>query len=45
MNGGNKMSLQIVAGGSGAGKSTYIYSDVIEKSMKYPEKKLYCRSS
>lgn len=26
------MSLQIVAGGSGAGKSTYIYSDVIEKS-------------
>ena len=32
------MSLQIVAGGSGAGKSTYIYSDVIEKSMKYPEK-------
>ena len=32
------MSLQIVAGGSGSGKSTYIYSDVIEKSMKYPEK-------
>ena len=32
------MSLQLVIGSSGYGKSTYIYDDVIKKSIKYPDR-------
>ena len=28
------MSLQLILGGSGAGKSTYLYSSIIEESIK-----------
>lgn len=31
------MALQLVCGGSGAGKSQYIYNDIIKKAMKNPE--------
>lgn len=31
------MALQLVIGGSGSGKSEYIYQDIIKKSMAYPE--------
>lgn len=32
------MALQIIAGGSGSGKSEYIYTDIIDKSIKNPQK-------
>ena len=32
------MAIQLVVGGSGSGKSQYIYSQIIQKSIKYPEK-------
>ena len=32
------MALQYVYGSSGFGKSTYIYQEIIQESMKYPEK-------
>ncbi|MEG1459528.1 MAG: hypothetical protein RSJ40_09500 [Acetivibrio sp.] len=31
------MSLQFILGGSGAGKSHYLYTKVIEESVKYPK--------
>ena len=33
------MSLQFIIGSSGAGKSTYIYNRIIDKSLKNPRKK------
>ena len=31
------MSLQLILGGSGAGKSTYLYSSIIEESINNPD--------
>ncbi|MCI5700512.1 MAG: exodeoxyribonuclease V subunit gamma [Lachnospiraceae bacterium] len=33
------MSLQLILGGSGAGKSHYLFRKIIEDSVKYPEKR------
>ena len=30
------MALQFILGGSGSGKSTYLYQKVVEESMKNP---------
>lgn len=35
------MGLQLLLGGSGYGKSYHMYSHVIEKSLKYPEKNYF----
>lgn len=35
------MGLQLLLGGSGYGKSYHMYSQVIEKSLKYPEKNYF----
>lgn len=35
------MSLQFILGGSGSGKSTYLYNGVIAESMKYPDKNYF----
>ncbi|MCR5283434.1 MAG: PD-(D/E)XK nuclease family protein [Lachnospiraceae bacterium] len=35
------MSLQIIAGASGSGKSTYAYERIIKLSMEYPEKQFF----
>lgn len=32
------MALQLILGGSGSGKSEFLYNDVIEKSIKQPDK-------
>jgi ATP-dependent helicase/nuclease subunit B len=31
------MALQLILGGAGSGKSEYLYQDIIQKSIKYPE--------
>ena len=35
------MSLQFVMGPSGSGKSHYLYQNVTEESLNYPEKKYF----
>lgn len=35
------MSLRFIAGASGAGKSTYIYQEIIERSMQDPDGKFF----
>ncbi|MBR5597336.1 MAG: helicase-exonuclease AddAB subunit AddB [Lachnospiraceae bacterium] len=35
------MSLQLVLGGSGSGKSTYVYENIIERSMKEEQKRFF----
>ena len=36
------MSLQFIIGGSGSGKSTYAYTQLIEESLRYPQRQFYC---
>lgn len=35
------MSLQFILGGSGSGKSTYIFDEIIERSMQEPDKNFW----
>lgn len=34
------MALQLILGGSGAGKTTYLYDEVIRLSMEHPQEQL-----
>lgn len=36
------MSLQLILGNSGSGKTTYIYHKIIEESMEHPEENYFC---
>ena len=35
------MSLQFILGGSGSGKSTYVYDQVIDRSIKEEKKRFF----
>ncbi len=41
MNGGNQMSLQLILGKSGSGKTHYLYEQVIKDAMENPRKKYF----
>lgn len=41
MNGGNQMSLQLILGKSGSGKTHYLYEQVIKEAMENPSKKYF----
>lgn len=39
------MSLQFIFGNSGSGKSHYLYQQIVEESIRHPEKNYLCSGS